>query len=114
MFPVTGPTSPAYREPMDPTERDHSATITTPGGSVVHLPFLTEQQAADVAQQYGPPTEPLPARVEAAGDKQDCGRCDGNGHWYETVEVTTPSGGTVTTQKRVNCRQCGGTGKLPK
>lgn len=99
---------------MDPTERDHFATITTPAGSVVNFPFLTAQEADGIAQQYGPPTGPLPPRVEAAKDQQSCGRCDGNGYWYEDVEVETPSGGKVTTQKRVNCRTCGGTGELPK
>jgi len=99
---------------MDPTERDHFATITTPAGSVVHLPFLTGQEAQAVADQYGPPADPLPTREEAGADKQPCKRCDGNGYWYETVEVDTPSGGKVTTQKRVNCRACGGTGQIPK
>lgn len=103
-----------YGRGMDPTERDHFATITTPSGSVVSMPFLTEQQAADIADQYGPPVQPLPPRTEAANDTQPCRRCDGNGYWYETVEVETPSGGKVTTQKRVNCRPCGGTGQVPK
>ncbi|MEU6785905.1 hypothetical protein ABZ912_42520 [Nonomuraea angiospora] len=95
------------------TSRDHFAAITTPAGSVVVVPFLTEQQAADVAAQYGPPTEPLPPRVEAAEGQKDCVPCEGKGHWYEKVETTTPSGATVVTQKRVNCRPCRGTGKLP-
>lgn len=99
---------------MDPTERDHFASITTPGGSVVTVSFLTEQQAAGIADQYGPPAEPLPPRTETAGDTQDCTQCGGQGYWYETVEVETPSGGKVTTQKRVNCRPCRGTGQVPK
>lgn len=99
---------------MDPTERDHFATIKTPAGSVVHFPFLAAQEADGIAEQYGPPPEPLPPRVEADGDRKTCQKCSGNGHWYETVEVTTPSGGKVTTQKRVNCRTCGGTGSVPK
>lgn len=99
---------------MDPTERDRFAAITTPAGSVVYFPFLTEQQADDIAAQYGPPAEPIPPRTEAAGDTQDCSNCDGQGYWYETVEVDTPSGGKVTTQKRVNCRPCRGSGKVPK
>lgn len=99
---------------MDPTDRDHFATITTPSGSVVHFPFLAGQEADGIAQQYGPPTEPLPPRVEAGGDKQPCGKCGGQGYWYENVEVTSPEGSKVTTQKRVNCRTCGGTGKIPK
>ncbi|TMS00220.1 hypothetical protein [Nonomuraea basaltis] len=99
---------------MDPTESDHFATITTPAGSVVHFPFLTGQEAGQIAQQYGPPTEPLPPHIEAGKDKQPCGKCGGQGHWYETVEVESPSGSKVTTQKRVNCRTCGGTGSIPK
>lgn len=100
---------------MDPTDRDHFATITTPRGSVVTMPFLTEQQAATIADQYGPPAEPLPQPVEAAtGEKASCRNCGGKGHWYEPVEVDTPSGGKVTTQKKVNCRPCGGTGEVPK
>jgi hypothetical protein len=100
---------------MDNTERDHFATITTPAGSVVTVPFLTEQQAEKVAEQYGPPAEPLPQPVEAAkGETESCGNCGGNGYWYESVEVETPSGGKVVTNRRVNCRPCGGTGKVPK
>ncbi|MFF0864137.1 hypothetical protein ACFYUV_20430 [Nonomuraea sp. NPDC003560] len=77
------------------------------------IPNLTAEQAQGVADQYGPPADPIPRPVESA-DTKDCGRCGGQGYWYETVEVTTPSGGTVTTQKRVNCRPCGGTGQVPK
>ena len=97
------------------TSRDHFAAITTPAGSVISFPFLTEQEADTVAEQYGPPAEPLPRPDEAAkGETQQCSRCNGAGHWYETVEVETPSGGKVSTQKRVNCRACGGTGRVPK
>lgn len=103
-----------YIEGMDPTERDHFATITTPSGSVVHFPNLTEREAGRVAEQYGPPAEPLPPRTETADDKQPCGRCQGQGYWYEPVEVTSPEGSKVTTQRRVNCRPCGGTGRIPK
>jgi hypothetical protein len=96
------------------TSRDHFAAFTTPSGSAVVVPFLTESQAADVAAQYGPPAEPIPLQGAAAEEDQDCQRCDGNGYWYEPVEVTTPNGSTITTQKRVNCRLCGGTGRVSK
>ncbi|MET8985782.1 hypothetical protein ABZW49_10075 [Nonomuraea wenchangensis] len=99
---------------MSPTDRDHFATLTTPSGSVVHFPNLTGPQADGIAEQYGPPAEPLPLRTESAGDVQQCKRCQGQGYWYETVEVTSPEGSKVTTQKRVNCRPCGGTGQIPK
>ncbi|MFF0867611.1 hypothetical protein ACFYUV_38020 [Nonomuraea sp. NPDC003560] len=98
---------------LDP-ERDRFASIITPAGSVVTLPFLTEQQAQGVAAQYGPLAESLPRHVQGAAEEKDCSRCQGQGSWEETVEVKTPSGGTVTTRRRVNCRPCGGTGKVPK
>lgn len=97
---------------MPPTERDHFATITTPRGSVVHFPFLTEEQAQDIADQYGPTAEPAPQVV--VGEKRTCSRCHGAGGWNENVTVKTPSGGEVVTQKWVNCRPCGGTGQVPK
>jgi hypothetical protein len=96
------------------TERDHFASITTPSGSVVTFPFLTGPQADDIAHQYGPPAEPIPRPDAAAAEEQDCRKCDGQGYWYETVTVTSPEGSKVITQKRVNCRPCGGTGKIPK
>jgi hypothetical protein len=98
---------------MDPN-RDHFAAITTLRGSVVSIPFLTEDEAAEVAEQYGPPAEPI-APIEAGkGDTQQCGQCNGMGYWTEMVEMDTPSGGKITTEKRVNCRRCGGTGRVPK
>lgn len=99
---------------MDSTERDHFATITTPAGSVVHIPNLTETEADAIARQIGPPPRPLPRPDASATDQKDCGKCGGDGYWYEEVETETPSGSKVTTKKRVNCRPCGGTGKLPK
>lgn len=89
---------------------DHFASITTPKGSVVTIPGLTEEQADDIAAQYGPIAEPV-APVESSGDEERCGRCSGAGGWFEEVKVTTPSGGEVVTRKWVNCRPCGGTGK---
>jgi len=94
------------------TSHDHYARVVTPRGSVVHFPNLTEEQAADVAAAYGPPAEHVPLAA-ASDDTQQCGRCQGAGHWYEDVEVSTPTGGKVVTQKRVNCRACGGTGRVP-
>ncbi len=95
---------------MTTPDRDRHATITTPRGSVVTIPFLTPDEAAQIADAYGPAPDPLP-QPATAEDTQPCGQCNGNGHWYENVEVTTPSGGKVVTQKRVNCRACGGTGR---
>jgi hypothetical protein len=100
---------------MSRSDNDHFAQIVSPRGSVVSMPFLTAAEAEGIAEQYGPPAEPLPRPEQAASkDQQDCGRCGGQGYWYETVEVETKSGGKVTTQKRVNCRPCGGTGRVPK
>ncbi len=94
-------------------DEDHFAAYTTPLGSTVTLPFLTEQQAAEIAEQMAPSVPP--ARPDAAaGETTTCGQCQGAGGWHEKVEVKTPSGGTVITQKWVNCRPCGGTGQLPK
>ncbi|MGP3917710.1 hypothetical protein [Nonomuraea sp. 10N515B] len=101
---------------MDPTERDHFATITTPRGSTVHFPFLTQDEARDIAEQYGPTADPAP-KIDAAKEetpKQLCGQCRGAGGWYEDVKVKTPSGGEVVTRKWVGCRPCGGSGRLPK
>jgi DnaJ-class molecular chaperone len=99
---------------MEPTERDHFATISTPRGSVVNFPFLTAEQAQDVADQYGPTAQPAPRPEAAKGESQTCGRCQGAGGWYENVTVKTPSGGEVVTQKWVNCRPCRGTGQIAK
>ncbi|MER7063910.1 hypothetical protein [Streptomyces albidoflavus] len=99
---------------MGAPERDYHATITTPRGSVVVMPFLTEQEADDVARQYGPTSEPPAVQEAAKGEKQSCSRCGGSGGWNEEVRTTTPSGSVVVTKKWVNCRQCGGTGQVPK
>jgi hypothetical protein len=99
---------------MDPShDRDHFAILTTLRGSVVSLPNLTEDQADAVAAQYGPPAERVPP-AEASESTKQCGRCSGAGGWNEPVEVETGSGGKVVTQKWVNCRPCGGTGRVPK
>jgi hypothetical protein len=94
-------------------DADHFVTYTTPRGSTVTLPNLTEtQRDAAVAA-----LDPGPVLTEAAGkpaEKQTCGRCGGAGGWHETVTTKTGSGGTVTTQKWVNCRPCGGSGQVPK
>jgi hypothetical protein len=97
---------------MDPSH-DHYASITTLRGSVVTIPNLTEEQAAGVAARYGPPAERVPP-AEASESTKQCGRCSGAGGWNEPVEVETGSGGKVVTQKWVNCRSCGGTGRVPK
>lgn len=92
-------------------DADYHVTYTTPRGSTVVLPFLTKEQrdAAVESLSGGDVTPP-----EFAGETKTCGQCSGAGGWYETVTVKTPSGGTITTQKWVNCRPCGGTGQVPK
>jgi hypothetical protein len=95
------------------SSHDHFASITTLRGSVVTIPNLTEEQAAEVAARYGPPVEYTPP-AEASDDTQQCDRCDGAGGWNEPVEVETGSGGKVVTQKWVNCRPCGSSGRVPK
>lgn len=70
----------------------------------------TAEQMDAIAQQYGPSSAPVPRPDTAAG--RTCSKCRGAGGWYETVRVKTPSGGEVVTQKWVNCRPCGGTGKV--
>ena len=72
------PQRPTVRD-MSPTDRDHFAAVTTPRGSVVSIPFLTAEQAADVADQFGPPAEPV-APIEAAKETQ---QCSGAGGWNE-------------------------------
>jgi hypothetical protein len=94
------------------SSHDHFASITTLRGSVVTVPFLTEEQASGVAAQYGPPAERVPL-AEASDATRQCGRCSGAGGWAENVEVDTPSGGKIATQRWVNCRPCGGTGRVP-
>jgi DnaJ-class molecular chaperone len=89
---------------------EHYAHITTPRGSVVSFTGTAEQMAA-VTDAYGPPAE-APDRAGGDDQKRPCSRCNGAGGWYETVKVPTPSGGEVVTQKWVNCRPCGGTGKV--
>ncbi|MFD9950794.1 hypothetical protein ACFWYW_58530 [Nonomuraea sp. NPDC059023] len=95
---------------MDLTGRDHHATITTPRGSKVVMPFLTEEEAADIAEQYGPPSELPQPQTAAKGDP--CGQCGGAGGWETTVETKSKDGSVVITKKWVNCRPCGGTGTL--
>lgn len=90
---------------------DHFVSYTTPRGSVVVLPFLTEAQRDAAAAAFR--TEPVQPQ-QADGERTTCSRCNGAGGWNETVRVKTPSGGEVVTQKWVNCRQCGGTGQVPK
>jgi hypothetical protein len=97
---------------MDPN-RDHFAAITTPRGSVVSLPFLTQEEAAEVADQFEPPAEPV-TPIEAGKETQQCSRCNGAGGWNEEVRTKTGKGGEVVTQKWVNCRPCGGTGRVSK
>lgn len=92
---------------------DHYAQITTPRGSTVVFPDLTTQQATDIAEQYGSPSE-FPKPLTASSEKTTCERCDGAGGWEETVETKSKHGSTVITMKWVNCRPCGGTGRLPK
>lgn len=87
-------------------DTDHFARIVSPRGSVVTIPYLSEEQAADVAAQYGPVAEPV-APSAASEDEGVCGSCNGAGGWFEEVKVKTPSGGEVVTQKWVNCRACG-------
>lgn len=95
---------------MNP-QPEHFAQITTPRGSIVHFTGTAQQMNA-IREQYGPVAEPPAAPADAAsGNQKQCGQCQGKGGWYETVKVKTPSGGEVVTQKWVNCRPCGGTGK---
>ena len=96
-------------------DRDHFARIVTPHGSVVEIRNLTEGQAAHIEGQFaGEVDTPLPVSPDELAETATCGRCQGAGGWNEPVEVTTPSGGKVVTQKWVNCRPCGGTGRVPK
>jgi hypothetical protein len=90
---------------------DHYAEITTPRGSVVSFTGTADEMNA-VADQYGAPSEFPRAGSGGEDQKKPCGKCNGAGGWNETVKVKTPSGGEVVTQKWVNCRPCGGTGKV--
>ncbi|MFI6318480.1 hypothetical protein ACIBG8_13220 [Nonomuraea sp. NPDC050556] len=94
-------------------EADHFVQYTTPRGSVVVMPNLTAAQRDEIAATFSPGDTPTPASLEGKGESQSCGQCGGAGYWMETVTTVTPSGSEVTTQKRVNCRQCGGTGQVP-
>lgn len=97
---------------MEP--RDHFAEITTPRGSHVFLQGLTEAEASAVAAQFAEPEVSKEESVtEWAGSTKTCERCQGAGGWNEKVETKTPGGGTVVTQKWVNCRPCRGTGQVP-
>lgn len=101
---------PAYPRHMTP-DADHFVSYTTPRGSVVTLPGLTEEQRdAAVATLT---TEPVEAPQTAAETTQ-CGKCGGQGYWMERRETKTATGGTVVTYVRVNCRPCGGSGQVPK
>lgn len=93
---------------MDSSHDDFAfARITSAKGSVVTIPFLTDEQADDVAAQYGPVAEPVPPSAASDDQEESCRQCGGQGGWYEDVKVTTPSGGEVVTKKWVNCRPCG-------
>lgn len=110
---MTSPTisDPAYPPRVTP-DAEHYVSHTTLRGSVITITGLTEKQAADATSAL---TSDRPvARPEAGTETQTCSRCQGAGGWMETVVVKTSSGGTVTTQKWVNCRPCGGTGQVPK
>ncbi len=89
---------------------DYFVTYTTPRGSVITLPFLSEQQKNAVVAAL----HPGPARELTTRDNETCNQCQGAGGWHEVVEFKTSSGATVTTRKWVNCRRCGGTGQTPK
>jgi DnaJ-class molecular chaperone len=91
--------------------RDHFASITTPGGSVVTLHGLTSDEAAAVAREAAS-DRPAVGRAEGEGTKQ-CTNCAGKGGWTEKVETTTPSGATVVTERWVSCRPCKGMGTVP-
>lgn len=99
---------------LPPDDADHFVTYTTPRGSSVTLPNLTAEQrdAALAALDPGPALAETAAKEPA--QTQTCGQCQGAGGWHETVTTKTASGGTVTTQKWVNCRKCGGSGQVPK
>lgn len=87
-------------------ERPIDLTLTTPRGSKVSLPGLSPAQADAVEAALRSDTS---AVVEAAkGDP--CDSCGGKGGWTEKVETKTKGGGTVVTDKWVNCRPCNGTG----
>lgn len=77
-------------------QRPIDLTLTTPRGSKVSLPGLSPAQADAVEAALRSDT---PAVVEAA-----------KGGWTEKVETKTKGGGTVVTDKWVNCRPCNGTG----
>lgn len=97
---------------MEP--RDHFAEITTPRGSKVVLQGLTEAHAATIAAQFAEPNVGHDeGMTEWAGNTKTCERCQGAGGWNERVETKTAGGGTVVTQRWVNCRPCGGTGQVP-
>lgn len=91
-------------------ENDHFVTYTTPRGSVITVPFLTEQQRNAVIAALHPGPEGGLTGV----DSETCNRCQGVGGWHEVVEFKTSTGATVVTRKWVNCHQCGGTGETPK
>jgi hypothetical protein len=79
---------------------------------VVSLLGLTQEEAEAVANQFEPPAEPA-TPIEAGKETQQCGRCSGAGGWNEEVRIKTGKGGEVVTQRWVNCRPCGGTGRVP-
>lgn len=94
----------------DPLE---TVSYTTLRGSVVTLPFLTvEQRDAAVENLSAPPVEPL--TLPEAAETKACGQCQGNGGWTEQQEQTSANGSVVIVPVWVNCRPCGGTGKVPK
>jgi len=97
---------------MTPDAPDHFVSYETSRGSTVVLTGLTEAQRDEAAAALTP-DPPAVRPVTAAGTKA-CGQCSGAGGWYESVTVKTGSGGTVTTQKWVNCRPCGGSGQVSK
>lgn len=98
------------------TPRRTTPTGAVVGGSTVVLPNLTaEQQAAAVhALERDGQTEAATPQEAAKGETTSCGKCGGAGGWNEPVETKTGGGGTVVTQKWVNCRPCGGSGQVPK